>query len=122
MTFEEGVDHFRALEQIEDVLLLISNDHESVRYCRLVVAWSKTEVQRRKTSQAAPTDNHGLWTWLWKQCRYDEESIKGLIGSRTPVTAELEVFRKNHLIYPDGTVSLFATKALRQIIKSKLKI
>lgn len=123
MTFEEAIKKFRAMEQIEDVMQLVGKDPQQEILRKIVVAWPKVRINRTTTKIKPPGDEFGLWDWLWTQVIIDTEKIAGIVGSGQGTTEKnINLLRGNRIVYPDGTVSSFATKALRQMMKSQLNI
>ena len=123
MTFEEAIEKFRAMEQVEDVMQLVGKEPQQELLRKIVVAWPKVRINRAPTKTKPPEDGFALWDWLWTQVVIDTEKIAGIAGSGQGTTEKnINLLRGNRIIYPDGTVSSFATKALRQLMKSQLNI
>jgi len=124
MNFEEAIEFFKGEELVEDITVLFSKDQaayaESLR--KIVSAWPKIKLERTPAKKPCPDDEYGRWIWLWDQVSYDLEEIKKITGVRMAVEALTKILIGNRIIYPDGTISGWAGKALKQFLKSQLGI
>ena len=123
MTFEEAVEKFRSQEQVEDVLAITNvKDPQAIRLRRLVVAWGKIKIDRISVQRPAPPaeDEKELWKWMWECVRYDPEELRQVSGVRVGVEMLMRVLIGNRIIYPDGTVSEYAKKVIRAILKNDI--
>lgn len=118
MTFEEALEKFKSLESPEDILLILK--HEQLR--QLVVAWQKIPIKRVKKGEYKGDDTVELWKWLWEQIYYDKEELKQIAMIQGDIDNLMKVLIGNRIIYPDGTISMFARKVLQQMIKVQLKL
>jgi len=124
MDFEEAIQYFKEKETPEDALLLIpqeKGDQRTRELQAIVIAWPKIRIEREKKTAAPKGADQDLWDWLWDQISYEESEITRAARISSP-GRPLEVLILNRLIYPDGTVSQYASKALRSIIKTQLGI
>lgn len=122
MKFEEAVEFFKMQETIEDITVLFSKERadqaESLR--KIVSAWKKIRLQRSQTKKTCPESDHERWQWLWGEIEYDVEEIKRVTGITMPIEPLIKILIGNRIIYPDATVSEWATKAIKQLLKSQL--
>jgi len=124
MKFEEAIAYFKEKEQPEDALLLIPQEKGDVRAKELqaiIIAWPKIMIERTKGSSGINGSDQEIWDGIWRQVEYDEDEISRATRISAPGKA-LDVLIANRLIYPDGTVSQYASKALRSILKGQLGI
>lgn len=122
MTFEAAIAKFKAQEQPEDVLPLVGKDETAARLRRLVLAWGKIGVERTGAPEAPNAGERELWRWLWEQVVWDDDELRQISGVRGATAESMDILIGNRIIYPDGTISVFASKALKQIMKSQLKL
>jgi len=123
--FEELIEFFKKKETPEDTACLMPEerfiDTDSLR--RLVIAWPK--ARRSRINPWATTSEEGdvaCWRWLWEQVDYDQEELKRIAGVGSNITSLMDILIGNRLLYPDGTVSLWAQKVIRQVFKTRLGI
>ena len=123
MTFDEVIGEFRGKETIEDAMLLLGKDVQAEKLRRLVVAWQKIKITNSGKDTAAPDDEWEKWEWLWRNAKYDIDKLSVISGmQKSIIEPNLQVLKGNRVIYPDGTVSAYATKILRQLMKSQLNL
>lgn len=120
MTFEESLAQFKAKEQPEDVLPLVGKEEVPARLRKLALAWGKIGIERVEAQANPEPGELGLWGWIWAQAVWDEDDLKRIAGVRGDITDAMNILRGNRIIYPDGTITIYATQVLRQIMKSQL--
>lgn len=126
MDFDQIVQYFKNMDKdsVENTICLISEtgamDSDSLR--RLVVAWPKIKKVKINSGMAHPTDLADLWEWIWEQVQYNVDDLRRTSGVGPNILNLMQVLIGNHLLYPDGTVSIWAQKIIRQILKTKLDI
>lgn len=122
MNFDDILNKFKTSEQMEDILPITGKDAEAERLRKILIAWRKIEIKKTPTKTKPPEDEIALWNWLWKNVSFDEEQLKSIAGIRGNIQDSMNVLIGNRLIYPDGTISVFASKALKQLLKTQLKL
>lgn len=123
MNYEEAIADFKTKETIEDSMVLSGKDEHAQRLRRFVVGWQKIKISAAGKNSAAPENEFDRWDWLWKAVKYDVEELSVISGvPKSMVESCLQTLRGNRVIYPDGTVSSYATKILRAMMKSQLNL
>jgi len=121
-SFEEILAKFKKQASMEDVLILFSEGpiYEMVR--NVIVVWPKVSLEKVVFKEAPPEDKNGQWIWLWKHIKYNPMEISGKIGLTGILGPDkiMEIAVGNRMIFPDGTVSEYVIKAIRQFVASKL--
>jgi hypothetical protein len=103
--------------------LLTGKTESAERLRRFIVAWPKIKITVMPSTKGIPEDESERWEWLWKQIKYDVDGLATISGiSKSLIEINLQTLKGNRVIYPDGTVSSFATKILRQMMKSSLNL
>ena len=122
MNFEEALAVFKGKEQPEDVLPLVGKADLSDELRKITLAWQKMKIERRKPEGKAPEQEKALWDWLWEQADYDIEELQRISGVSRKLSYHIEILSGNRIIYPDGTITTFASKALKQYMKKELNL
>jgi hypothetical protein len=123
MNYEEAIADFKTKEVIEDAMLLSGKDDQAERFRRLVVSWQKINISTADKRGAAPENECDRWNWLWAHIKYDVYALAAISSvPKSRVDILLQTLRGNRVIYPDGTVSAYATKIIRQLMKSQLNL
>lgn len=117
-TFEEILEEFKKNESVEDVLPVMDN----LSLQKILIAWSKISISRLPIKKAAPSIPNELWRWLWDQIEFKQDEITEITGIKFDLSKLLKILIGNRIIYPDGSISSFASKILKSILKTKLKI
>lgn len=120
MTFDEILAQFKAKEQPEDVLPLVGKEEAPARLRKLALAWGKIGIERIDAPASPQPGELGLWDWIWAQAVWNEDDLRMIAGVRGDITDSMNVLRGNRIIYPDGSITIYATQVLRQIMKSQL--
>ena len=120
--FEVILEKFKKESNLEDILILFSEGsvYEQVR--NFVVVWPKVTLNKVAVKESAPEEKNAQWAWLWKHVKYDSMEITnkmGLTGLLGPDRI-VEIAMGNRMIFPDGTISEYVQKAIRQLVASKL--
>ena len=104
-------------DHVEPVLFLIDQDA-----IRLAAAWRRLKKERSAPATPPPAEDSARWNWLWAQVSFSVEDWAGLANVPLPVVRRLaRVLIDNRVIYPDGTLNLFAGKHVqRRAIKMGL--
>ena len=113
---------FREKECPEDVLPMIGKSEQADRLRRVVLAWGKIRVTMADGGQIKDRDEYETWNALWSLAQYDATELKSVAGISGNIGPIMDVLIGHHIIYPDGSVSTFATKALRQHMKSQMNL
>ena len=115
---EQAIEFFRQSDDVETVLVLLEDDAETKALRKVAIAWSKSSVAGKQPGREFHQTAE-LWDELWKDTDYDVGQIELLSGVKSP-HAHLARLRGCRIIFPDGTLSAAAQKALRQLAKIKL--
>jgi len=118
MTFDEAIEHFRSEETIESVLILLGKEEFADRLRRVALVWKNQTTVLKDERDFELTDD--LWEELWKSVKYNVATIAKISGTGADCKALLETLIGYRLIYPDGTLSTVAKKALLTMAKTEL--
>ena len=119
MTFEEAVDTFRAEETIESVLVLLGKDEFAQSLCRVALAWRNCTPNIVVDREYAD-DEEDLWESLWSSVEFDLRDIARISGTGSDCKDLFHTLKGYRLVYPDGTLSTVAKKALLTMAKTEL--
>ena len=99
----------RDAEDDRDSQIVIGDDEAT----RVLAAWSRISTKWKKPSGKPPADEHQRWLWLWMGASYDLQQLTQAtrLTERQAVSA-LRACVLARLVYPDGTISDPATKAV----------
>lgn len=121
MSFAELLAPYRALEgdrtsppgqRHAHVATMIVRDEDLQA---VVVAWSTLPVKWRQPRCRMPEGIHQRWAWFWKGVRYDETDLAAVAGIGLAVLgAKVAQARALRLIYPDGTINVWAKAIVEQ--------
>ena len=118
MTFEEAIEHFRAEETIESVLVLLGDEEYAQSLRRVALCWkNQTPVLKGDSEYELDED---LWESLWASVKFNVSHIAKISGTGADCSALIETLIGYRLIYPDGTLSTVAKKALLTMAKTEL--
>lgn len=110
LSFEEILQHFKASEQPE-CLLLISDDPASLK---IAAAWTGMAVPRVEIPQPPPSVEE-RWGWLWSRVSYSVADVALRTGLTVGlVERKLPALIANRTIYPDGTANSYVQRYLRE--------
>jgi hypothetical protein len=116
---------FRKIERAESIAVLMANDGFDVAAMRVLSAWTHTQHLWKMPKKPCPDAGRATpasWAWLCSGWQLDFEAItEGADVARLVAVAKVELLQRNHLIYPDGQMSLHAQRALRLHVTSRLK-
>jgi hypothetical protein len=117
MNFEEVLKKFKDSESPECIVPLL--DDNKLRMA--LVAWQMVKVTRKPSTECSTTDISEMWAWLWEQISYDEQSYAIIAGA--PIHEIYNTFLRlkgMRLVYPDGTICLYAKQFLQGLIMARL--
>ncbi len=100
-------------EEKAEVVLLLAQDKPLVR---LLLAWEKIPVRRRRRFSDVPdgVSDHRNWEWLWENVSFSMEDLATVSGTSSELAEKnLAVLQGNRLIYPDGTLNKYAAQYLK---------
>lgn len=117
--WDDALERIKRLETEEDAVCIVGADVDAQALRRILIAWKKVEITRMPGKPPMREDEPAMLAWLWDHIRYDEAGLRRLAGV-PDVIRRLEVLKGNRLIYPDGTISLAATKIVRQHMRRQL--
>jgi hypothetical protein len=120
--FEGAMERLKSAERMESALILMRKGDEADQLCAIALAWENAPPAWAENGETCPTDDAESWNWCWRQVNIDKETIKRISGVQYGLERLLAVLIGNRLIYPDGTLSTFATKALRHRLKTALDL
>jgi hypothetical protein len=118
MTHEEAIQQYRQGEDVESVLVLLGKESLQVNLRKVALAWPKVPVKRREAKDLS--DGPDLWDRLWESVEIDIETLGSISNTRTDCYRYVTMLKGYRLIYPDGTLSTVAQKALRALAKAEL--
>ena len=112
--FTEKLAWFKQNERPEVVLVVADN----TELIKIVVAWTSLDVKRAdKLTELASETESEVWEWLWENARFSRAELKEKIGTpfyEVALENKLRPLIGNRIIYPDGTVSSFVQRYLRE--------
>jgi len=116
--FTEKLTWFKQNEKPESVLVIA----DSPEVIKIIIAWSNLEVKSAdKLTKLTGDSENEIWDWLWKNSRFNLTELKAKTGvpySELVLEQKLKPLIGNRIIYPDGTVSSFVQRYLReQVVK-----
>jgi hypothetical protein len=118
------LESFRELETLTDIAVLLVEDGFDAVTMRVLSAWEKTEHRWRRpeTDQPADRPTVAVWEWLASGWCPDYAAIAaGADVSHEIARERFQVLMRARLIYPDGTMSEHATKALEAVVRLRLR-
>ena len=117
-SFGEVLASFKDDEAPENICPLVED--ETLR--NGIVAWKSVAIRYKEAEDCEYKDDTSKWNWLWTRVDYDVQRFGTVAGvnaqGAAPMVTRLIGLR---LIYPDGTISTYATQYLQSIIMAKLK-
>lgn len=117
-TFIEILQEFKENESVEDVLPVM----DDLSLQKILIAWPKISISHISTKKTAPSTKNELWHWLWEQIEFEQDEITEITGIKYDLPKMFKILIGNRIIYPDGSISLNASKILKNILRRKLKI
>lgn len=115
---------FKALEQPTDIAVLLIDDGFDATLVRVLGAFEKANNRWDAPKKPCPDDGRptpAAWAWLVAGWKFDYESItRGANISRDQVRERIQVLVQSRLIYPDGTISTHARKAITATVRVRL--
>jgi hypothetical protein len=113
----EKLNWFKQNEKPETVLLIADNPDR----IKLVIAWTNSNIkQSRNLTTLDGESENNIWDWLWENTNYSktELKVKSDIPSEIVLENRMRPLIGNRIIYPDGTISSYVQKYLReQVVK-----
>jgi hypothetical protein len=109
--YAEELSYFKQNEKPE-VVLLIGDDLDLIK---IIVAWTNTTVVRvQRLTPLRGESESDVWEWLWKNADYSREDLitKSALSEYT-FHKKITPLIGNRVLYPDGTVSSFVQRYLR---------
>lgn len=105
------LDAFKTTEPSE-TLFLVSDDAQAKK---LLSVWPYLWKHAPSYPKGPPPeDMNERWLWLWSLVQPDFEAMAERSGlPKYAVKEKFEVLKAGRLVYPDGTVSQWATRMLR---------
>jgi hypothetical protein len=115
--FTDKLVWFKQNEKPETVLLIADNPDR----IKLVIAWTNCLIKRSEniTELNGQSENE-IWEWLWDNIDYSKSELKekGDIASEIVLENRMKPLVGNRIIYPDGTISSYVQRYLRdQVVK-----
>jgi len=117
MTFGEVLKSFKSNEQPDLIVPLVEDS--SLR--NAIVAWRSVVVKYTASDDCTEVIEAAKWEWMWDRTEFDVKAFGIVAGCKPQDARDLFTRLKGlRLIYPDGTINIFATKYLQSIIMAKL--
>lgn len=115
---------FKALEQATDIAVLLVDDGFDAVLVRVMGAFEKANNRWDAPKRPCPDGGRptaDAWDWLVSGWKLDLESIsKGANISRDATRDRVGVLIQSRLIYPDGSISSHARKAITASVTQRL--
>jgi hypothetical protein len=118
MKHSEAIDWFRKSEDVESVLVLLGKESSQVNLRKVALAFAKVPVKRHEEKDL--DEGPELWEQLWDAVQVDLDQLGRISGTRSECARYVEMLKGYRLIYPDGTLSTVAQKALKALTKAEL--
>lgn len=116
-SFGEVLKDFKQSEEPENIMPLV--DDASLR--NGVVAWKSVVIKNKKASDCPYKDDTSRWNWMWSQVEYDAAYFGVVAGVKVQEGRNLlDRLIGLRLIYPDGTVNVYAKQYLQALIMAKI--
>jgi hypothetical protein len=116
---------FRALSHATDIAVLMIEDGFDALLVRVLSAFEKSQSSWSRPKKPMPDNGRptpAAWAWLVSGWHFDYEGIAlGANISRESARDRIAALVQNRLIFPDGTMSVDARKALVAAVKARLK-
>ncbi len=116
---------FKALEQPTDIAVLLIDDGFDAVLVRVLGAFEKANNRWDAPKRLCPDAGRptpAAWDWLVSGWLFDYESIsRGADISRDQTRERIAVLVQSRLIYPDGSISSHARKAITATVRQRLQ-
>ena len=111
------IEAFRSLEAAEQIGVLVAEDGFDPETVRVIAAFLNIDHTWRMPSRRCPDRGRptaAAYSWLMSGYVIDHIAIADAAGvSRQSVVERMAMLIGNRLIYPDGTINIWARKALQ---------
>lgn len=118
--FSETLEYFKKISKPEKVVPLIGDR----KLVRAVLAWKAVIINYKTDDDYCESkDDNRRWEWLWSRIEFDKSKFQAVSGLKVQEAEQFfEQIRGLKLIYPDGSIDLYATQYLNSIIMDTLKL
>lgn len=110
----EKLEYFKQNEKPEVVLLVADNPE----FIKIIVAWSMLDVRLEgKVIGLLGDSEREVWDWLWKNTRFSLPELKEKADiplADWVLEKKMRPLIGNRVLYPDGTVSSYVQRYLRE--------
>lgn len=116
-SFGEVLQQFKELEEAENIAAIV--DDRSLQ--NGIIAWKSVGIRYKSASECTELDPTSRWKWLWSQVEFDSTDFGVVAGlKQQDVGRTLTRLIGLRLIFPDGSVSRYASQYLQSIILQKI--
>lgn len=117
MKFGEVLANFKKMEAAESIVPLVDDD--TLR--NALVAWKSVVIEYTDAGDCPEKIEAAQWNWMWTKVKFDMNAF-GVVAGLRPQDVQNIFCRLAglRLIYPDGTINVFAAKFLQAQIMAKL--
>jgi len=123
MKFEEIIEEMRKQEDELNLVVLAQKTQQALILQKICGIWGKVRIKRIERGECRARNYKDQWQWLWRQVRFDVKEIADMIGYRGDKMRDyVDILINMSLIYPDGTISDVARKALESILRDALNL
>lgn len=117
-TFGEVLKEFKDAEEAENLVAILDDKDLQLG----MMAWKNTKITYHTSQNCQSKDPIDRWEWLWSRIEFNEGDVGRVAGIKGQNASHLIYRLKGlRLIYPDGTISRFASQYLNALIMAKLK-
>ena len=118
-SFGEVLADFKAQEKDEPENITPLVEDQTLR--NGVVAWKSITLKYDTPSDCEEVDNNAKWDWMWRHVSFDMQDFGIVAGLKAQDAGSVFTRLKGlRLIYPDGTINVFARQYMQAIIFARL--
>jgi hypothetical protein len=112
--YSEKLNWFKRNEKPETVLLVADNPD----LVKIIVAWTSLDIKHTdKLAELSGDSERAIWDWLWQNTLFSLAELKEKAGiplADWVVEKKMKPLIGNRIIYPDGTISSYVQRYLRE--------
>ena len=115
--FGSVLAEFKSTEAPENIFPLLND----VQLCNAIIAWKSISITYKPQAECEEKDEQKRWEWLWTRVSFDVDKFGIVTGCKAQDASRLFIRLQGlRLIYPDGTLNVYARQYLGQLIVQKV--